>query len=129
MHALLRHDTSQKQYVTVFRQAEPFRDLLCRHPLATLDAVGNEPCLASICFMEVILHVAAQHNHLVGASRCGTFSELEICGSELAPFGTLPVKTVNGRYRANARPMRQTQHHAGAFGMIVNHVRPSFDSL
>ena len=86
-------------------------------------------CVPRPYFLENLPHAFAEHYDFIRAFHCGTFSELEICGSELAPFGTLPVKTVNGRYRADSGPMCQAQHDAGTFGMIVDHVRFSLDSL
>ena len=124
MHAFLGNNTPEKQYIVVLVKTIFFGNFLRRNRLTIFNAIGNEMCTATIFFLKILPHAFAEHYDFIRAFRCGTFSELEICGGELAPFGTLPVKTVNGRYRAHARPMRQTQHDAGTFGMIVDHVRP-----
>ena len=129
MHAFLRNNAPEKQYIVILVKTIFFGNFLRRNRLAIFDAIGNEMCAATIFFLKILPHAFAEHYDFIRAFRRGAFSELEICGGELAPFGTLPVKTMNGRYRTNASPMRQTQHHTGAFGMIVNHIRPSFDSL
>lgn len=129
MHALLRNDAPQEQHVGVLHQPPLLRDQVRSHRLHRLDAVRDQTRGPAVRPLEVLLNAAAQHYHLVRAPGRRPLAELQVHGGEFAPLGTLPVKTVNGRYRANARPMRQTQHDAGAFGMIVDHVRFSLDSL
>lgn len=127
MHALLGDDPAEKQEIPVFAQTERRVDPIGGHDRLGRDAVGDEPGVTPIGIPEVLLHVPAEHDHLIRAGGRGAFAEFQIRGGEFAPLGAPPIQTVNGGDRADPGPMGQTEHHAGTFGMVVDHVGPLHD--
>ena len=62
---LLRHQTTEEQYVGVFFQSKMIRDQLCFPNLRPIHAIRDKVRFSSISFLKIVLHSFAQNNDLV----------------------------------------------------------------
>ena len=58
-NALLRHQTTEEQYVGIFLQSKMIRDQLCFPNLWPIDTIRDKMCLPSVGLQEILLHVFA----------------------------------------------------------------------
>ena len=64
-NALLRHQTTEEQYVGIFFQSKIVRDQICFPNLRPIHAIRDKVRFSSISFLKIVLHSFAQNNDLV----------------------------------------------------------------
>ena len=102
--------------------------MIDRPRLFFLDPVGDERRRAAVGVLKVGLGRFGQDDEAVRLSRGGHLPHLDVGAGEPAPLGTLPVQAVDGGHGPDARVFCQRQRHAGALGMIMNHIGTVLDS-
>ena len=101
--------------------------MIDRPRLFFLDPVGDERRRAAVGALEVGLGGLRQDNQTVCLGSGGPLPHLDVRAGEPAPLGALPVQAVDGGDGADAGAPGQRQRHAGAFGVVVDHVGPVLD--
>lgn len=125
--ALLGDEPTQIQEVGALGEAPPGGDGIRRARGLPVDPVGDDGRGAAVGFLEIRPCGLGEHDQPVRPGRGGPLSRLDVRAGEPAPLGALPVQPVDGRDRADARSLRQRQRHAGALGVVVDHVGPVLD--
>ena len=125
--ALLGDESAQVQQVGALAEPPPLLYLVGRPQLLRLDPVGDERRAAAVGVLEVGLGRFGQHDEAVGLGGRGPLPHLDVRAGEPAPLGALPVQAVDGGDGADAGALRQGKRHAGALGVVVDHVGPVLD--
>lgn len=126
--ALLGDEPAQVQQVGACIEPPFILYLVDRPRLLWLDTVGDERRRAAIDVLKVGLGRFGQDDEAVGLGGGGLLPHLDIGARKPAPLGALPVQAVNGRRGANARALGQRERHAGALGVVVDHIGTVLDS-
>ena len=125
--ALLGDEPAQVQQVGALVEPPPLPYLVDRPRLLRLDTVGDERRRTAVGVLEVGLGRFGQDDKAVGLSSRGPLPHLDVGAGELAPLGALPVQAVDGGDGPDAGSLRQGKRHAGALGVVVDHVGPVLD--
>lgn len=92
-----------------------------------LDTVGDERRRAAVGALEVGPGRSGQDDEAVGLGGGRPLPHLDVRAGEPAPLGALPVQAVDGGDGPDADALRQRERHAGALGVVVDHVGPVLD--
>ena len=95
--------------------------------MLSLDPVGDERRRTAVGILEVGLGGLGQHDEAICLCGSRPLTNLDIGAGELSPLGTLPVQAVDGGDGPDAGTLCQRQRHAGALGVVVDHVGPVLD--
>ena len=71
---------------------------------------------------KILPHILGQHDHFIRVFCRHLLAEFNDIGSQVAPFCTLPVQTMDSNHDLPAKKLRDPQHGAGAFRVIMDHV-------
>ena len=125
--ALLGDEPAQVQQVGALVEPPFILDLVSRPRPLLLDPVGDERRGAAVGALEVGLGGLGQDDQAVGLGGRGLLPHLDVRAGEPAPLGALPVQAVDGGDGADAGAPGQGKRHAGALGVVVDHVGPVLD--
>lgn len=125
--ALLGDEPAQVQQVGALAKPPFILYLVDRPRLLWLDAIGDERRRAAVDVLKVGLGRFGQDDEAVGLGGSRPLPHLDVRAGELSPLGALPVQAVDGSHSSDARTLCQRQRHAGALGMVVDHVGAVLD--
>ena len=125
--ALLGDEPAQVQQVGARIEPPLLLYLVDRPRPLRLDTVGNERRRAAVGALEVGLGRFGQDDEAIGLGGRGPLPHLDVRAGEPAPLGALPVQAVDGGDGPDAGSLRQGKRHAGALGVVVDHVGPFLD--
>lgn len=125
--ALLGDEPAQVQQVGARIEPPLLLYLVDRPRPLRLDSVGDERRRAAIDVLKVGLGGLRQDDEAVGLSGSRPLPHLDVRAGELPPLGAPPVQAVDGGDGPDAVMLRQRQRHAGALGVVVDHVGPVLD--
>ena len=125
--ALLGDEPAQVKQVGALVEPPFILYLAGRSRLFCLDTVGDERRGAAVGVLKVGLSGLGQDDEAVGLGGRGPLPHLDVRAGEPAPLGALPVQAVDGGDGSDAGSPRQGNRHAGALGVVVDHVGPVLD--
>lgn len=128
LRALLRHQTTKIEKVGALLEIPLLFDNARRKGLLGIYAIGDKDRLATVGFHEIAPDTLREHNQPTSLRRGGLLPHLDVRAGELSPLGALPVQAVDGGYGSDACALCQRQRHAGALGVVVDHVGMVLDS-